>query len=157
MYQLEVKRWLVAHRFMPADGWSVTVDVDSMERGVHGTQPLGKKEIAAECENWLRAQGVKIVAHPLFGRADLVATKEGSGTFIVEVEGKSSKQKEQAMYSAIGQIVLSMKEARSDLHYAVAMPDNSEWERQLMKVPDAVKQILKLHLLLVSPEGVRAL
>jgi hypothetical protein len=100
---------------------------------------------------------VKIVAHPLFGRADLVAAKEGFGTFVVEVEGKSSRQKEQAMYSAIGQIVLSMKESRSDLHYAVATPDNSEWERQLLKVPEAVKQTLKLHLLLVSQEGVRVL
>jgi Holliday junction resolvase-like predicted endonuclease len=157
MYQLEVKRWLVAHKFPPSDGWSVTVDVDSMERGSHGTQPAGKKEIATECENWLRTQGVKIVAHPLFGRADLVAAKEGFGTFVVEVEGKSSRQKEQAMYSAIGQIVLSMKESRSDLHYAVATPDNSEWERQLLKVPEAVKQTLKLHLLLVSQEGVRVL
>lgn len=157
MYQLEVKRWLVAHKFLPADGWNVTIDVDSMERGVHGTQPAGKKEIAAESEKWLREQGVKIVAHPLFGRADLVAVKEGSGTFVVEVEGKSSRQKEQAMYSAIGQIVLSMKESRPDLHYAVATPDAVDWERQLMKVPETVKQILKLHLLLVSSEGVREL
>lgn len=26
MYQLEVKRWLMEHRFPPSEGWSLTVD-----------------------------------------------------------------------------------------------------------------------------------
>jgi hypothetical protein len=29
MYQLEVKRWLVAYFFPVAEGWHVTVDIDS--------------------------------------------------------------------------------------------------------------------------------
>jgi hypothetical protein len=110
MYQLEVKRWLVGYFFPAAEGWDVTVDIDSMERGEAGQHPPEKKAIAAECETWLRDQGVKIVKHPLYGRADLVATKEGRGTFVIEVEGDSSRQKEQAMYSALGQIVLSMRD-----------------------------------------------
>jgi hypothetical protein len=91
MYQLEVKRWLVFHKFPAADGWDVTIDIDSMERGEKGQHLPDKKEIAAECEAWLRTQGVKIIPHPLYGRADLVAAKEGVGTIVVEVEGDSSK------------------------------------------------------------------
>jgi hypothetical protein len=116
LYQLEVKRWLVVHSFPVAEGWDVTVDIDSMERGVAGQHPPEKKTVAAECEKWLRDQGVKIVAHPVYGRADLVASKEGVGTFVVEAEGDSSRQKEQAMYSALGQIVLSMDTSRRQSH-----------------------------------------
>ena len=68
MYQLEVKRWFVAHRFPAADGWEVIVDIDSMERGAGDQHPYDKREIATECETWLREQGVKI-AHPLYGRS----------------------------------------------------------------------------------------
>jgi len=71
MYQLELKRWLVFHMFAVADGWDVTIDIDSMERGEKGQHPPNKRQIAAECEAWLRTRGVKIVAHPLYGRADL--------------------------------------------------------------------------------------
>ena len=71
-----------------------------------------------------RAQGVKLVAHPLYGRADLVATKEGVGTLVVEVEGDSSRQREQAMYSALGQVVLSMGDPSSEITYALAVPDS---------------------------------
>jgi hypothetical protein len=108
MYQFEVKRWLVAYRFPASDGWDVTIDIVSMERGAVGQHPPAKRLIATECETWLREQGVKIVAHPIYGRADLVAKKSGVGTFVIEAEGDSSRQKEQAMYSALGQIVLSM-------------------------------------------------
>lgn len=87
MYQLDVKRWLVAHRFPVSDGWDVTMDIDSMERGEKGQHPSDKREVAAACEAWLRAQGVKIVAHQLYGRADLVAANEHRGTL-------SSKLKE---------------------------------------------------------------
>jgi len=58
MYQLEVKRWLVAHRFPVTDGWDVTVDIDSMERGAAGQHPPDKRSIATNCEAWLRGQGV---------------------------------------------------------------------------------------------------
>ena len=32
MNQLEVKRWLMEHRFPPSEGWYLTVDIDAMER-----------------------------------------------------------------------------------------------------------------------------
>ena len=156
MYQLEVKRWLVFHKFPVAGGWDVTIDIDSMERGKNGQHPPDKRAIAAECETWLRAQGVRIVAHPLYGRADLVATKEGVGTLVVEVEGDSSRQREQAMYSALGQVVLSMGDPSSEINYGLAVPDSEHWERQLKKVPARIRELLSLKLWLVSEVGVRS-
>jgi hypothetical protein len=157
MYQLEVKRWLVAYRFPIAEGWEVTVDIDAMERGLAGQHPPEKKAVAQECESWLRLQGAKLVGHPLYGRADLVASKDGLGTFVVEAEGDSSRQKEQALYSALGQIVLSMGDSSPTISYGLAVPDSAQWEAQLRKIPQRVRDILKLELLLVSQHGVRQL
>ena len=157
MYQLEVKRWLVAYRFPLSDGWDVTVDIDSMERGAAGQHPPDKRSIAADCETWLREQGVKIVAHPLYGRADLVAKKEGFGTVVVEVEGDSSRQREQSMYSALGQIVLSMRDPSTEVNYGLAFPDHGSWESQLNKIPSRIRELLRLRLFLVSSGGVREL
>ncbi|MGB8508084.1 MAG: hypothetical protein WCD76_06755 [Pyrinomonadaceae bacterium] len=157
MYQLEVKRWLVFHKFPFADGWEVVMDIDAMERGEKGQQSPDKRGIAAECEAWLRAQGVKIVAHPVYGRADLVAAKESEGTFVVEIEGDSSRQKEQAMYSALGQVVLSMRDSSPLITYALAVPDSERWERQMRKVPAWICELLRLRLWLVSEAGVRSL
>ena len=128
-----------------------------MERGNGGQHPPEKKAIAAECETWLRDQGVNIVAHPLYGRADLVAEHEQQGTYVVEVEGKSSRQREQAMYSAIGQIVLSMGNPSPAIRYAVAVPDDEGWERQLKKIPARVFSLLSLELFLVSESAVRSI
>jgi hypothetical protein len=155
MYQLEVKRWLVFHKFAVADGWDVTIDIDSMERGENGQHPFEKRQTAAECEAWFRTQGVKTVTHPLYGRADLVAAKEGVGTFVVEVEGDSSRQREQAMYSALGQVVLSMDDPSPNITYALAVPDSEHWERQLRKIPARVRELLRLQLWLVSEIAVR--
>jgi hypothetical protein len=99
---------------------------------------------------------VKIVAHHLYGRADLVATKEQEGTFVVEVEGDSSRQKEQAMYSALGQVVLSMGDSSPEITYALAVPDSEQWERQLRKVPARIRELLRLQLWLVSEVGIRS-
>ena len=156
MYQLEVKRWLVFHKFPVADGWDVTIDIDSMERDAKGQHSPDKRLIARECETWLRAQGIKIVAHPLYGRADLVATKEGVGTLVVEVEGDSSRQREQAVYSALGQVVLSMGDPSSEITYGLAVPDSEHWERQMKKVPARIRELLSLELWLVSAAGVRS-
>jgi hypothetical protein len=156
VYQLEVKKWLVAYRFPIAEGWDLTVDIDAMERGEKGQHSSEKKAIARECETWLREQGVKIVAHPLYGRADLVAQKE-SGTFVIEVEGDSARQKEQAMYSALGQLVLSMHDLSPNITFGLAVPDTAKWGAQLMKIPLGVRNLLKLDLYLVSKEGVRSL
>jgi hypothetical protein len=155
MYQLEVKASLVESRFHPADGWTVTVDIDSMERCRGGTHPPGKRERAEAAETRLRALGAIIGAHPIYGRADLVATHPSLGTVVVEVEGESSRQREQAMYSALGQTLLSMRTIGPAITFALAVPDEPSWERQLRKVPRDVATTLNLRLLLVSSSSSR--
>lgn len=157
MYQLEVKACLVAALFPPSEGWQVQVDIDAMERCNGGKHPLGKRERAAIAEARLYDLGVVIGKHAEFGRADVVATHPTRGTFVVEVEGTSSRQREQAMYSALGQTVLMMRDARISLSYALAVPDEPEWERQLRKISLHVTQLLRLRLYLVSDTAVREL
>jgi hypothetical protein len=126
-----------------------------MERGRDGQQRADKQSIATECENWLRSHRVKIQADSVFGRADMVARKKGIGTVLVEVEGDSSRQKEQAMYSALGQIVLYMRDPSLEITYALAVPDDAKWAAQLRKVPNRIQALLNLQLWLVSESGVR--
>jgi hypothetical protein len=93
---------------------------------------------------------MKIVAHRLYGRADLVARKEGVGTFVAEVEGDSGRQKEQSMYSALGQVVLSMRDPSPEISYALAAPDADKWAEQLREAPSRIRELLRLKLWLVS-------
>ncbi len=53
MYQVEVKRYLIEHRFHPENGWNVTVDLDPMEMGKGGQNPPEKREIALYHRNWM--------------------------------------------------------------------------------------------------------
>jgi len=155
MYQLEVKRYLVELMFNPSDGWKVIVDIDAMERAKGSQQKDGKKQRVVDAEKRLNEMGVEIKVHPKYGRADVVASDPPKGTFLIEVEGKSSKQKEQAIYSALGQIVLLMSEDNSKVFYGLAVPDQLEWESQLKKVPRRVKELLSLRCILVSEGNVR--
>ena len=156
MYQLEVKRYLVEHQFPPADGWEVTIDVDAMERARGGQHPPDKQERARRAEDWLRTAGARIGSHPDFGRADLVAARPGLATVVVEVEGDSSRQPEQSVYSALGQAVLLMR-ADVDIRYGLAVPDTPAWERQMVKIPAHVADRLSLTLWLVGKTEVREL
>jgi hypothetical protein len=151
MFQVEVKRWLVNYRFPPSGGWKVTVDIDAMERANGGTHTEGKAERAREAEVALVELGAKIGKHPRFGRADVVAEHHEHGLWLVEVEGQSSRQKEQAIYSALGQLVLQMK--GEPFRCAVAVPHEPSWEKQLAKVPVHARQLLGLSLILVSPHA----
>lgn len=157
MYQIEVKRYLVEYRFPRSDGWCVTVDLDAMERGIGNQHPEGKREIARRCEEQLRSQGVAREVHPTYKRADVVAEHHSRGTIVFEVEGESSRQREQAMYSALGQTLLSMTRLENGVRYGIAVPDGAEWETQLRKIPEPVLKRLELCLLLVSAHGVRPL
>ncbi len=153
MYQLEVKRWLVAYRFPPEDGWVVTVDVDAMERAKGGQHKPEKAERVRVAEAALVKLGARIGAHPEFGRADVVAEHPQKGLSIVEVEGTSSRQKEQALYSALGQLVLQMHGRPHT--FVLAVPDDISWERQVQKIPAHARVTLGLKCLLVSAHGVR--
>jgi hypothetical protein len=154
VYQLEVKQWLVAYRFPPSDGWRVRVDIDAMERAKGGQHTPGKAERARVAEAALLSMCVTIGAHPEFGRADIVAEHPKYGLFVVEVEGNSSRQKEQAVYSALGQLVLQMQGKKHGL--VLAVPDEPSWERQLLKIPQYARATLGLSCVLVCEKGVRA-
>ncbi|MBP6773045.1 MAG: hypothetical protein KA154_08620 [Gemmatimonadaceae bacterium] len=154
MYQAEVKALVVAKRFDPADGWIVTVDLDAMELARGGQHPADKAKRTQAALRQLERLGVTIGKHPTFGRADIVAHHSEWGTVVVEVEGSSSRQREQAMYSAIGQLLLSMRHDTANTTYALAVPDDGVWPQQLEKLPLIVLGRLKLRLLLVGSEDV---
>jgi hypothetical protein len=156
MYQIKVKYYLVLHRFPVQEGWQVTVHLDGMELGKGSQHPLGKREVAEKFCQRLKEQGVQIGVHPKYGRADVVAEKQGL-TYVIEAEGYSSKQREQAVYSALGQVISQMDQASDTVRYGLAVPDSPEWEKQLQKVPERVRNLLDLELFLVSRTGVRKL
>ena len=76
------------------------------------------------------------------------------GLFVVEVEGNSSRQREQAMYSALGQLILQMQGTKHGFVFAV--PDEPSWEKQLLKIPQYARATLGLSCVLVSAQGVRS-
>lgn len=154
MLQIELKRALVARLFSPELGWSVTVDLDAMElgKGPHGTDH--KRTVAHECLTWFVKHQVVLMPHPLFGRTDIVASHPRAGTYVIEVEGESRRQPEQALYSCLGQTLLSMRSFSPRLHYGIAVPDTSIWRTQLSKLPRTVRRRLGLHLFLVANDHV---
>ncbi len=156
MYEIEVKRYLVEHQFPPSEGWIVAINLDPMEYAKGGQQPLDKSERARRALEWLEAAGVRIGRDPEFGRADLVVRKRGSTTTVVEAKGDSARQKDQALYAAIGQTVLTMRED-GRVRYGLAVPDNPLWERQVQKIPAHICSMLSLTLWLVGEAGVREL
>lgn len=153
MYQLEIKHWLVEYRFPPNAGWKVTVDIDAMERANGGQHKADKAEQTRIAEIALGALGVTIGTHKEVGRADVVAEHPTEGTYTVEVEGRSSRQREQAVYSALGQLMLQMMGARHQ--FVLAGPDEPTWERQILKIPAHARDLLGLTCFLVSAVGVR--
>ena len=154
MYQIEVKLNLIKKKFNPKDGWNVMVDIDAMEMGTGSLQKPEKREIAEKCWRELNELGVTIGSHPLYGRADIVANHPTFGSHVIEVEGNSSKQLEQAMYSAIGQVVLSMHDSNIETEYGLAVPHQDSWFKQLKKIPLDVCHKLSLSLYLVNEEEV---
>ena len=157
MYQIEVKRYLVQQLFNPKDGWNVTVDLDAMELGKGDQQSQGKRQIAEAHLQWFIDQGITIGKHSELGRADVVAEHGIKGRYVIEAEGDTSRQKEQALYSALGQTILLMRKGDSGLIYGLAVPDSDRWEYQLTKIPKYICDKLSLNLFLVSEKEVRKL
>ncbi len=141
MYQLEVKHWLIAYRFPPIDGWQVTVDIDAMERAKGGQHTPDKADRAKAAEASLHALGVTIGAHPLFGRADVVAEHPSKGCYV-----------EQALYSALGQLVIQMQ--GKPISFVLAAPNEPAWQAQVKKIPAHARNLLNLSCVLVSAAGV---
>ncbi len=174
MYQLEVKQQLIHHLFHPNDGWEVFVAVDAMEVAKGGQHPADKKKKVEAVEKKLKELGVeinehkkaeaalrklkvKISAHKQNKRVDIAAIHPEREIHLIEVEGQSSKQPEQAMYSVLGQTILLMNSANTEkgVTYGLAFPDQAKWELQVQKIPERVKKLLKLKCFLVSSKGVR--
>lgn len=155
LYQLEVKYNLVKFLFPPDAGWKVLVDIDAMEQAKGPQHKADKKEKVMVAEYCLKKMGVNIGSHQLFGRVDVYAEHSEKGNFLIEVEGESSKQKEQALYSSIGQNVLMMRDTIKNTTYGLAVPDHPDWEYQIQKIPERVKKLLNLKCFLVSQVGVR--
>jgi hypothetical protein len=94
--------------------------------------------------------GATLGPHPKYGRVDLVAERKGEPTWLVEVEGDSSRQREQALYSSLGQVVLLMGESTPAMNHAFAVPASKDWRRQVGKIPARVLKLLNRTVLLVS-------
>ena len=155
MYQLEVKAQLVTSRFHATQGWRVTVHVDPMERAQGGTHPEDKRAIAERCLAIINEADASIGAHPVYGRVDIVAERDGEPCYFIEVEGQSSRQREQAVYSALGQLVVAMNVPREARRYGLAVPDDPEWVAQVSKFPQRILDLLNIEVFLVSKDGVR--
>lgn len=154
LYQLEVKLALVRLSFPPAGGWKVHVAVDPMELGKGPQHKPDKAERAAIALSGLRDLGAQIDPHPLFGPVDVVADHQEHGLRLIEVEGQSSRQQEQALYSALGQIVLSMKFEAKHVRFGLAVPSTPQWIRQARKIPTNITKLLTLDLYLVDGNSV---
>jgi len=153
MHQIEVKRHLIERLFHPSHGWAVTVDLDAMELGKGAQNTREKRKVAETHRRWMEDNGIAISPHAEHGRADIVAQHSIHGKWLIECEGDTSKQREQAMYSSLGQLILLMADSRS--HYALAVPHSDEWSSQVAKIPKFVRDALALKVFLVSDENIK--
>lgn len=152
IYQVEVKRHLAA--YLKAKGYEVGVHLDPMEICRGGNHPPGKLEKAEECLEWFGNHGVVCAVDRDYGKADLVARHETMSTLVVEVEGKGSKPKSQALYSALGQLLLRKYGEYPRASFALAVPDDRQWINQLARMPASLCEEQCLALYLVSSDRV---
>ena len=131
----------------------VTVDLDARELGKGAQDNPEKREIAATHRSWMEENGITISPHPEHGRVDIVAHHPIHGKWLIECEGDTTKQREQAMYSSLGQLLLLMAEPGS--HYALAVPQSPHWSRQAAKIPKRVRDALALKVFLVTAENIK--
>ena len=153
MHQIEVKRYLIQQLFHPSHGWTVTVDLDAMELGKGIQNSQEKSDTAAIHEKWMQDNGIAISSCSELGRVDIVAKHPSDGIFLVECEGDTTKQPEQAMYSALGQLLLHMKDAST--HYVLAVPKSPIWSAQVAKITQHVRRTLGLRVFLVSSDDIK--
>lgn len=154
LYQLEVKFHLVRVLFSPAGGWRVTAHVDPMEEGRGPKQTDEKRRRTQAALDGLKALSVGIGRHDVLGTVDVVAEHPTEGRWIIEVEGQSGRSREQALYSAIGQLALAMNVFGRSVRYGLAVPPDRPWRRQLAKIPVEYRKRLTLFLFAVGSGGV---
>ncbi len=118
--------------------------IDPMERAMGGKHSRGKTKRVNGALRELHKLGVVIGTHKQFGPVDVVAENDRGETRLVEVEGESGRQREQALYSSLGQLLLSMKLWGDGVAYGIAVPDTREWVRQVRKIPTELTKRLRL-------------
>lgn len=153
LYQLEVKLGLARFAFPPAAGWKVSMHIDPMELAKGGKHSRGKVTRAKRALLELEKLGVTVGMHTLFGPIDVVAESDKNETRFVEVEGESGRQRVQDLYSALGQLILSMKIWGEGVEYGIAVPDSREWWHQLRKIPLELTTRLRLWRHSVGPNS----
>jgi len=154
MYQVLVKRILAERQFSSTQGWQVTVHLDPMEVCRGGVHPEGKIEVAQICLDWFRENNVRAEIDGDFGKADFVARHPTQGTFVIEVEGTSSRIISQAFYSALGQTLVRKNRDLPQAKYGLAFPDTTRWRTFLNSLPPRLFRNVDLKVFLVSDSGV---
>lgn len=145
-YQIEIKKYLVNHKRKHKLWKDIIVDIDAEEVGKDDSL---KKSQSDECVLHLNAfKGVNEYRTDI--KATDILTKKN---YYIEVEGFSSKQQEQAFYSALSQIILRMKN-KSDNIYGIAVPNTESWIKQVSKISKYIRSILNIHLFLVDKKDV---
>ncbi len=153
MYQLEVKRWLIADKFPASAGWTISVHVDGMERARGGSHPPDKRDAVDTAYRALdQMEHVQLQAHETLKTADVVVSDASGIRYVIEVEGDSGKQREQQVYSALGQLLVQM--GAPSVRYVVAAPRSEAWRAQLAKIPARVRDRLGIECWLVDDSGV---
>ena len=154
MYKLEIKAALISAKFLPGNGWAVCVNIDGSEKGLKDANKRARVEPA---ERIIRSAKVRIGRHSVFGAKDIVAEHPQLGTIVLKAIGLSRKQPEQELYSALGQLILSMDQLNGSVIYVVAAPDEPEWVEWMTRVPLALRQALHLELWAISDGGSRVI
>ena len=95
----------------------VAKDIDPEVKRRPAIEEMGR---AAAAATELEKLGARLSSHPVFGRVDVAADHAEHGLRLAEVEGESSRQPEQALYSALGQVLLSMKLEGAQVRYGLA-------------------------------------
>lgn len=149
MYEAELKAILIAASFPPKAGWKVNVHLDPMERCRGGSHPPGKKAVVDEAIERLNDLGVQLGVDRAFG-VDINARHPRYGHYLIEAKGESSLQKELALYSALGQLLMKIGEPPWAFKAALAFPDTDSWIGQVNKIPSWLVNQLKLDVYLVG-------
>jgi hypothetical protein len=154
LYQIEIKYHVVKKLFNPNVGWEVLVDIDPMERGKGRYNTDAKRKICEDYYNKLVNLGVNIGKHQQYGRVDIFARKGYEETHLVEVEGYSSRQIDQALFSALGQLLLYMNNDFDKIEYGLAIPNTHNWTKYIDKIPFYIREKLRINLYKVDNDGV---
>ena len=153
MHQIQVKQFLIAKKFPPTEGWSVSVHLDGMELGRGFQNPVGKRSVAEKCRRWFERNGVRTGPNREYNNLDIVAVHKSAGTHLIEVEGDTRRQPEQAIYCALGQLICKTPEDGSNSILGIAVPNSPKWEELLQRIPRSVRDRLKLKAYLVDDNG----